>query len=130
MPKLSEMFLKRDKVDGATSWYKKRGAEYLIACASNQAYKDEVRRVPVSIQQLQKESGKPEKDNHYIKALAKYILLDWKNVLDEEGKELQCNMKNKIMLLTKYEEIGLLIVDYSSDIENFLHCNYKDELKN
>jgi hypothetical protein len=54
-----------------------------------------------------------------IKVLAKAIIKDWKNVIDEAGKAIPFNTDNVIALLTAFPRVLEIIIQFSKEPEYF-----------
>lgn len=117
MPRLNDVFLKRDRAQNAKAWKSIRGVSFLVAPAMNKEYQDGV----IS------DAGAENDDEYYAKLIAKHLLLDWKNLDDDEGKPIECTLENKIEILTKYTEIAAVIINFASQPSNFVSANFVEE---
>jgi hypothetical protein len=53
------------------------------------------------------------------KVVAKGILLKWEGVLDEDGNEVESNLKNREKYLVKYPKLFQAVMDQSMNQDNF-----------
>lgn len=120
MARASEIFLKRSRSSEAKAWLTIRGVKFQILSAMNKSY-----------QKVVLAPGHDEDDFYYTELVAKHLLLDWKNLDNDDGNPMECNEENKISLLKDYVEVGVRILNFSSDPSNFIEANFiEDELKN
>lgn len=119
MARASDIFLKRSRGNDATVWKNINGVKFHIASVLNESYQKGVNK-----------TGDHE-DAYYTKQVAEHLLLDWKGLDNDDGTPMNCNLDNKIMLLTTYAEIGNRILEIAISSFNFVACNKVDEeLKN
>lgn len=79
------------------------------------------------------ESGNldPETDKRImVDIFVSGVLLDWKNVQDENNKPMLFNRDNAIKLLTDLPELYEFLNNKASDMKNFLEANLKGDEKN
>jgi hypothetical protein len=62
-----------------------------------------------------------------IQALAKAILLDWKDVHDEDGQEVQYSVNNAIQAMTNSEEFRDFVMTFSMELANFREADREVE---
>ena len=63
-----------------------------------------------------------------IEIVARSILVGWRNLIDDDGKEVKCTVKNKIAVLTKYREVLNRVLEEASDIANFQDVDDDQEI--
>jgi len=68
------------------------------------------------------------KKEHEIlsKIIAESILVDWRGVIDNKGKEIPCTMENKLDALMKHKKLLYAVMTESSKEENFRHIDDDD----
>lgn len=120
--RLSNAFLRRDKITDATEWHSINGVRLHIAS--------------MSCDGMTKFFELPEhvrtKGEAFVSAVADNLLLDWENLQDDDGNEMECNRENKIMLLTDYTEVLTAILEFARKPSNFVSANQavEDDTKN
>lgn len=120
MAKASDVFLKRSRSQHAQAWMNLRGVRFLLASAMNDVYQKAVSY-----------PGHDGDEDYYRKLVAKHIIIDWKDLDNEDGTPMECTMENKIKLLSDYVEIGSRILTFASSPVNFLESNnIEEEIKN
>ena len=68
----------------------------------------------------------------HMKALAQSILIDWKGIKDEKGKDLECNFQNVYDLLTNETMIDLKaeVIFLAKERQTFVAEEEVEEIKN
>lgn len=120
MPRLSDTFLLKDRAKSATAWMPIFGVRFKIACAMNDGYQDAIKD---QLRKVNKNGVKKEQEKYFAKAVADHLLLDWEDLEGDDGKPLDCTDENKMMVLTKYVEIGVRIVEFANNTHNFVGAN-------
>lgn len=64
-----------------------------------------------------------------IKVVASTILLDWKGVT-ENGKPVDYSLENAVRMLTEYKDFRDMVIEISSDMNNFKDKEEKEAIKN
>lgn len=116
MGRLSDNFLRRDKIQTATAEYTLHGMTFVLKSSMNKEYREAVKNGP----------SKNEGD-YYNDCVAKYLLVSWRDVADDDGKELPATEKNRIEALRKYTELATRLLEFSANPQNFIASNYDAE---
>lgn len=124
--RLSDTFLTRKRAKSAAAWLDLRGVKFKIKSALNEEYINAIQKM-----QKKKRALGDISDKEYAKLIAKHLVLEWKELEDDDGNPLECTEENKVMLLTDYIEISATILEFASEPENFIEFNdTEDELGN
>ena len=94
------------------------GASFLIASFGNEDFATHFRKETKPYNDLGREVPEDETMKIIIEGMAKYIVLDWKNVYDDD-KEYKYSQKNCIQLLNEIEFIRDKIIEESKKHENY-----------
>lgn len=64
---------------------------------------------------------KNEEKHHNVlcQLIAETILLDWKNVLDDNGKQIKATKEERVAYLKQYKKLFYLVLDEASNENNF-----------
>jgi hypothetical protein len=122
--RLSDAFLKKERLEDATAWLDLYGIKFKVALATNKKYVDAIEAIK------DKGFSSKEENNKYLEAISNYIILDWSNLENDDGEELQPTLENKIWVLDSYSGIVFKILDFASDPHNFIKNNFEEELGN
>lgn len=97
------------------------GASIKVAKLGTIAYQNTVQRHARKYQALTRVGRLNAKEMVELTAgaLADCILLDWKNILDENDNPLPYNRENAYKLLVEYEEFRNLVESYANDTDLF-----------
>lgn len=113
MPRLNDVFLKRDRAQNAREWKNVRGVSFLIASAMSEDYQKGIA-----------DDARAERDDeYYTRLIAEHLLLDWKNLDYDDGAPIPCTLENKIDILSRYTEIAAVIINFASLPSNFVSAN-------
>ena len=123
MARLSDVFLKRDRVKDATAKMKIEGTDvvFIVRPAMNPDYVNAVQNPPKEMENV---------DGYYADCVAIHLLVGWENVCDDDGNFIEPTQSNKIDVLKKYTEIATRILNYSANPRNFIGSNFEEELGN
>lgn len=121
MPRLSDTFLKADRVNDVTSTLSIRGVNFKVRSVMNEDYQKAIKNPPLD---------RIDDDDYYVEAVAEHILIDWNNLDDDDNKPLKSTKKNKFETLKKYSEIASRILQHASNVSNFIGDKVDKELKN
>lgn len=102
------------------TWVEFQGAMFLIAHASRLSFQRELAKLQQPyIRKIEKGTMDPEVSLDIVsKALAKHILLDWKDV-GSQGEELKYTPELGERVLKMNDELREFVSSASSDIDNF-----------
>lgn len=64
------------------------------------------------------------------KQVAEAVLLDWKGVTDENGKELECTYENRYKVLKEYKDFRFDVVTCAVEAETFKNKQVEEATKN
>lgn len=64
------------------------------------------------------------------KQVAEAILLDWKGVTDESGKEIECTYENRYKMLKEFKDFRFDVVTCSVEAETFKGKQIEEVTKN
>lgn len=92
-------------------------AQFLIASAEDEAYLKQVRRTVGGIPSHKLKKNPKLADVPTRKAMAKHILLDWKNVTDN-GEPIEATEENRFKYL-ELKTFGNWVANQAMDISNF-----------
>lgn len=62
-------------------------------------------------------------------ALINHMIIDWKGI-EFDGKPAKCDIINKKMLVDLYGDVGIFVIEHSSDHNDFFKKNEATALKN
>jgi len=116
MARASDIFLKRSRAKTAKAWLTIRGVKFRVNSAMSEAYQKAVNA-----------PGHDEDDDYYTKCVSKNLLIDWKNLDNDDGTPMECNEEAKFSLLKTYTEIGTRIISFAADPSNFIEANFIEE---
>lgn len=97
------------------------GSSVRIARAGNRAYNKKLRelmkpyRGPMGLLEMSDETA----HRVFVEAMAGTVLVDWKGLSDEDGKDVPYSEKKAIEWMLKYKEFYKIIDALSNDIANF-----------
>lgn len=110
------------------------GISFLIAKMNNTAYMAEVRRLLRERRVQFRHDRVSDEDSEAItiKAAAKCILLGWKNILDDDGKEIPYSAAKAYEILSDphYRKIYVFIIDAATEERTFAVQAAEDSLGN
>jgi len=70
----------------------------------------------------QLERSRRNKDKYrkvLIEVAARSLLIDWENLIDDDGKPVPCTLENKISVLTDYPDLFSSVIETASDTSLF-----------
>lgn len=105
------------------------GLRLKIARFGNKRLQDYIRRKRESGKRMYKNGIDSVGDEEAIKLMAKYILLDWENLKDEDGKELEYTEENAIKAL-QIRDFREEVLELSMDRENYRTERIENASKN
>lgn len=76
-----------------------------------------------------KELSEKEEDYIIFELFASTVVLGWRNLLDDKGKDIPFSVKNCIDLFVQSEEIYSHLSKSSNNLENFRHKEVKESGK-
>lgn len=114
MARASDVFLKKEAADTAVAWLNIRGVKFKVASAMNQNYAKGLAKL-----QKKEAASADVTENDYIELIVDNILLDWKDLENDNGSPMKPTKENRIWLLETYTEIGKRILDFAADPSNF-----------
>ena len=123
MPQLSK-FKGNPELESKGVWVDYgEGLEFLIAKMSNPQYMAEIRK-QVREKRVQFRHGKvsdEETEEMTIKAVAKTVLLGWKNLQGEDGKDIPYSQEKAYEILSDpcYRDLYTFIIEVSAEKETF-----------
>ncbi|MCP3684779.1 MAG: hypothetical protein GY861_19090 [bacterium] len=96
------------------------GCRVLIARSNNPTYKEYFKRIskPYRKQILRGTLPEEKGDALMIKAMAKAIILDWENLM-EDGAKVEYNLKEAIRVLTKYPDFKDAVSEVAQTAEAY-----------
>jgi hypothetical protein len=118
MPILSETFLRADRVEIAVATCFIKGVEFDMRPGAYKAYSKAVLNPP---------EDRREDDSYYSECVAIHLLVDIRNLLNDDKTPFIVTKESKIKLLKEYSGIGTKILMFSSEPSNFVEANKLDE---
>ena len=108
------------EVDGVWEDLDDEGAGILVARVGNKAYLQTYQKIPLGVRRQLDTGTLPEKmgDQLINKLLAKTILLDWRG-LANDGKEIEYNYDNALLMLTNYKDFREFVWSIANDLARF-----------
>lgn len=111
------------------------GAEVLLARAGNPKYTDYIRQLakPYRTRLRRREIPEDIAERITVKALAKFVLLDWKGIKDDSDEEIPYSVEKAEDFLTNYPDFRELISVCADDMSLFqteADGEVVDEIKN
>ena len=96
-------------------------AAFKIAKSTSPPYKEYFLKITKPYRrQLRNENLPEDKSNELLcDAYSKHILLDWRNVIDENGKEVEYSPAVGYKYLLELEEFRTIVQELSGDVESF-----------
>ena len=120
MARLSDVFLKKNRVNDVSAWKTiRKGVRFHLRPTSYQPYID----ATTNIDHLPKD----ERERRYTEAMAKHLLIEWEGLDDDDGSAMESNLPNKIALISEYAEVAWMILEFCSDIGNFVGSQEVDQ---
>lgn len=120
------------KAEVEGKWFSLFGAEFLIAHQGNSAfeqYNAELLR-PYRVEISSGTFSREKRQELMIQAFAKKILLGWKNVMDQDGNEIQYSEAQAAKLMTVLPHFAQQIFILSANWEFFRKADNEAALKN
>lgn len=111
----------KEEVFRNSAWGTFRGSKFLVAPTSDIAFQRTFNRLQAP-HRKSIERGKLDPaiaQEITVEAMAKNMLLDWKDVVDAEGKEVEYTEALGVQVLTSQLDLREFIQEFSADIENF-----------
>lgn len=97
------------------------GLEVLVARMRNRRYRDRMRELMrPHLQRVRR--GSLDLDvvaKLNLQAVAETVLLDWKNLEDDDGKTISYSKEKALEVLEKYPEFAEIVTEFAGDIENY-----------
>ena len=115
---LSETFLRYDRVKAAKASFFIKDIEFVVRPAATKAYANSVTKPP---------KDRKDEDGYYEECVAKHLLVEVKNLLNDDKSPFESNETNHIKLVKDYVGIGNKILAFASDPGNFVESNKVDE---
>lgn len=109
------------------------GARIKIAKVGNDNYTRVMRRLGKPIVRQARLGEESEEDNLrpiFIKVVARTILLDWENILDDNGVIVEYSIQQAEQFLTDLPEFYDLVMEAAQDVTNFKPDPEEDEAGN
>jgi hypothetical protein len=100
--------------------------------SSNTAYQDCVRTLgkPIRKKLATLTADADEMNPIICKAMAKHILLDWRNLEGEDGKSIEYSQAKAEELLLAYPEFRDIVQEIATDVSNFRSQDIEDQVGN
>jgi len=83
-----------------------------------------------TLERLPSDTANFEMSPSEIKNMVTKLIVDWKGIVDENGKELPCNDENKGMVIDYVEMIGPFVMDAASELKEGAGIVKEKESKN
>ena len=96
---------------------KNKEVSMLIAEAGNPKHEAVQRRYAKQLESTRRNAERHR--NVLCKIVAETILLDWKGILDDNGKERKCTLEAKVEALVTYKKLFYAVMDAAGDENNF-----------
>jgi hypothetical protein len=133
MPRLCDIAIDTEKTnEGVWAFY--RGFGFKIARYANKNYQAFVQQLMKSIlPTVRGNNADPEKLEDIDKqAAAKYLLIDWKDLQDETGKDIPYSYEKALEIFRnpEHEDIFRFVTNFSVNVENYRRDIQKDSEKN
>lgn len=118
MPILSETFLRADRVEAAIATCYIKGVEFDMRPGAYKAYSKAVLNPP---------EARKDDDYYFSECVAIHLLVDIRNLLNDDKTPFVVTEESKIKLLKDYSGIGSKLLMFSSEPSNFVEANKLDE---
>jgi len=120
MPRLSDVFLKADKVESVTSTLSIGGIDFIVRSTLNKDYQKAIKNPPKDA----------DDDDYYVRAASEHVLKSWSGLLDDDFNEIEPTEENKFNVLKDYTEIASRILIHAQNTKNFIGDKVDQEIKN
>ena len=78
---------------------------------------------------LERADGNTQRTNFVLANLiSDSLLIGWKNVKNEDGTVIEATFENKVAILTKYPDLIMKIIKFSSNVKNFQNIKFDGDL--
>lgn len=108
------------------------GLQLLVARLTNKQYQEHVRRLgKPHARQIRANNLSIDIINEITrKAVAKHVLLGWKNLQDDDGSNIEYTQQKALELLEQYADFYDMVLEFAQDVENFQTGEEEDAEKN